>query len=165
MKDLFTLAAPFGLEAGYRYHRLYAGAFGTIAPTSATCGLISVHCTRMVYDAALEVRLYFVDTPWVESWLGAGVGWEVATVSYSGAAGTASGALGGYAFPLEIGVDGKTGPVTVGIFTSLTLAWFVTQSETPQPVGFRGSVGNASPHEWTTFGIRVGYDGFVRARK
>ncbi len=138
LSNLLQGAMPLWLDAGYRLNRQITlgvyGRFGVGFPAGALTG-----ATAYLIGFGAEGQYHLAPLKSLDPWVGLVAGYEIATLSYSGA----STSLSGIDFAnLQLGVDYKAG---FGPFLSFA-------------VGQYSSNGQSSTHEWLTLGVRGTYD-------
>jgi opacity protein-like surface antigen len=153
MSDLFTGALPIQIDLGYRFTpNLYLGAFYQFS-----IGFVSsaqeARCTANNWTSCsvgdMQFGLAFVYTflPYSSfaPYAGLGIGWEIATINYSGPGGSLSESVSGFQFArLIVGGDFRVGSgFRVGPFVNFSLGQFSGDT-----------IVNSSIHSWLQFGIK-----------
>jgi hypothetical protein len=162
MSDLFSGALPLQVDVGWRFTpNLYAGAFFqySIAFISskqdALCTLNNwTSCSgsdmQFGVDFVYTILPYATFAPYV----GLGLGWEIATLSYSGSNQSISESLSGFQFArILVGGDFRMGSAfRVGPFVNFSLGQFSSLSS-PNTAA-NGTISDKALHSWLQFGLK-----------
>ncbi len=162
MSDLFSGALPLQLDVGWRFTpNLYAGAFfqysfGFLSSLqNAACTANGwTSCTGGDMQFGLDFVYTFLPYATFAPYVGLGVGWEIATLSYSGSNQSISESVSGFQFArILVGGDFRVGSAfRVGPFVNFSLGQFSSLSS-PDPAA-NGTIANKALHEWLQFGIK-----------
>jgi hypothetical protein len=161
LQRLVTNAFAVTIDGGRRINRLlYLGGTFTVAPGTgmdADPACSQASCSKQDFQMAVEARFHFFFVGPFDFWAGGAVGWEVLMTHVSGQGGDASGTLSGPMGSLELGAEGRVGPVTLGPYYALSFGEYAFRSESPEPAGVSSSVTGGAVHEWNVFGLRGSY--------
>jgi hypothetical protein len=174
LADAVSSMLMLWLDLGYRVDpRLFVGVFfqyGSLAPN------LEQHpeCTGQFQCDAMDIRFGFnahvhlFPEAAFDPWLGAGVGYEIASAAQSG--GPADGRVDNhveYKGPeianLQAGGDWRFSPHwTLGPFAAFTLGrytgyWITNAKPPPDGPSIDGKLTGGGLHEWLMLGVRVGY--------
>jgi hypothetical protein len=162
MTDLYSGALPLQLDVGWRFNpNLYLGAFFQYSfafissKQSAACtvnGWTSCTGSNIQFGAVFVYTFlpYATFAPYVRL----GLGWEIATLSYSGSNQSISESVSGFQFArILVGGDFRVGSaIRVGPFVNFSLGQFSSLSSPNSSVN--GTITNKALHQWLQFGIK-----------
>jgi hypothetical protein len=164
LSDLETASVPVGIDAGYRFTRVfYLGgtaiwAPGTTPNAGGPCKSPGVSCAEHDAQVRLDARFYFAPEAHVTGWLALGIGWEFATFSQSTAATSSTAMLTGPIIPdVQLGFDVRGRSFSMGPYLGVTGSTFVTDSVTPAGAPSTW-IKDPTAHTWITLGLRASYD-------
>jgi hypothetical protein len=166
--DTFSGRVPFWLDAGYRIEpHLYVGLFlqlaiMTTADNSITgCGQGGITCSGHDLQYGVDVHVHILPERRFDPWVGAGFGYESATLSLADALGT-SGDLGftGWQYVnFQLGGDYKPKPnVGLGPFVTFSLGQYSRVSVRTGSSTQSEDLPSQTLHEWLTIGVRGAFD-------
>jgi hypothetical protein len=144
---------PIQIDVGYRFlPQLYVGLFaqyGIALPPNDQCQ----SCSGTVARLGIDAQYYFRPKAFLDPWAGLGVGYEIASITQSGAAAdnTTIKAHGLEFFELQAGLDLHAADhIRFGPYVGLSLGQYssITGESSVQ----------TSTHEWLTAGLRGQFD-------
>jgi hypothetical protein len=160
LNDLETATVPIAIDAGYRFSGAhYLG--GTIvwgpgiAPNAGATCPPQYSCFRQDAQVRFEARQYLDPSARWGWWLGAGVGWEVATFSQSRDGASVTRTFTGPVFAnLDLGVDARRDLPAIGPYLGVAVAEFVSQGLNPSSTPVSTWIPSPGLHAWITLGLR-----------
>jgi hypothetical protein len=163
LSDLETASVPLGIDAGYRFSKVfYLG--GTITwglgidPNSHRTCPATDSCWRQNAELRLDARFYFARERKVDWWTSLGTGWEVAAFSQSKQGNSVTSTLTGPVFAdVQFGFDWRRGYRTFGPYFGLSVAEFLTRGVNPSAVPESTWMPDPGVHTWITLGLRGSY--------
>jgi hypothetical protein len=173
MSNFMNGAVPLRVEAGWRFlspsifvGAYFAYAFASLAsasgslPDIAGCNNTGISCSGNVLEVGGEVHAHFLPEGTFDPWVGAGFGYEQATLNASGPGGSASLQVSGLDFlTLMLGGDFKAmGNLGIGPWVGLTLGQYNNISVNTPAQNNSQSITQTAMHEWVTLGLRGVYD-------
>jgi hypothetical protein len=152
LSNEFALLFPMTADVGYRLtpHWYLGGyfSFGFGTPPAATCPADATQCDQNDIRFGLEAKYLNAPTAFIDPWIGAGLGWEIANQSNDAGAGHSDGPE---FFHLRAGLDFDLGRHFFGgpeaMFT------FASFTENSAPKGTPIAL-----HDWFTLGVSIHYD-------
>ncbi len=155
--DLYGVMIPITIDIGYRLNpHWYVGAYLGIGYTTASIcaaeGTDAASCSETVYRFGAEVQYRILPRNWLQPWIAAGAGWEVANQFDSDAVdGASQFSISGLEFAhLTVGTDFRVlDRVRFGPYFETSFAEY--QKATSSNL-------NGYVHEWFIIGAMVRYD-------
>jgi hypothetical protein len=166
LSDLETASVPVGIDAGYRFTRVFTlGGTAIWAPgitpnAGGPCKTAGVSCAEHDAQVRLDARFTFAPEAKVTGWFALGLGWEFATFSQTNSGGASvTSTLTGPIFPdVELGFDVRGRQLAMGPYLGVTGSTFVTDGVSPSATPVSTWIHDATPHTWITIGLRATYD-------
>jgi hypothetical protein len=161
MSEGVRAAVPIQLEAGYRLlPSLTVGAFGAWGPAGAgsLCGEGS--CSASLTRAGVQASWQFGRVLGLSPWLGAGTGWEWASLESKVGGDKLTVTRSGWEWLLlQGGAEVKVAArFSVGPFVQLSLARYESQT-VKSPLGdASGGISHPANHSWLQLGVRGAFD-------
>jgi hypothetical protein len=162
MSDLFGGALPLQVDVGWRFTpSLYAGAFfqysiGFVSSKQTAACTVNGWTSCTGGDMQFGANFVYTFLPYAAfaPYVGLGLGWEIATLSYSGGNQSISESVSGFQFArILVGGDFRVGSAfRVGPFVNFSLGQFSSLSS-PNAAA-NGSITDKAIHSWLQFGIK-----------
>jgi hypothetical protein len=186
LNDALTGAFPLWLDAGYRFPRVFLGAYlqyaqgfmvqsdvagstyianGGIPASTSKCGSLGQTCNGFDVKYGIEVQYHTVPGGPFDAWLGYGIGAENLNVHPHGHVlpnlgnPEVSETLSLMALSpmvLQLGADYRLAHFGVGPFVMLDVGKYITESQST--AGVTLGLHDTALHEWLTFGVRGYFD-------
>ena len=162
MTDLFSGALPLQVDVGWRFTpNLYLGAFfqysfAFISSTQEAACTVNgwTNCTGSDMQFGANFVYTFLPYATFAPYVGLGLDWEIASLSYSGSNQSISESVSGFQFArILVGGDFRVGSAfRVGPFVNFSLGQFSSLSS-PNPDA-NGTIADKALHTWLQFGIK-----------
>jgi hypothetical protein len=122
------------------------------------CGMRGVSCSGHTVRAGVQGRWSFTSVPFVP-WVGAGLGWEWATVEGKEPAGTSHLSANGLELTLQGGGDYRVTPrLAVGPYVQLGLGRFRSGDAEVSGARSSGGIADKAFHGWLGLGLAGRFD-------
>jgi hypothetical protein len=158
---------PIQIDVGYRLTPAFtlggyfSAGYGIVGDAfSDDCDAADIDCSARVLRLGVQLDYAFKNvSPTMTPWLGAGIGYEWATLKGEQGSNEATESYSGFEFlNLQGGVDWKVGQFSVGPFAMLSIAQY-SDFDFESPAGdASGDIPNKSIHEWLQIGLRGRFD-------
>jgi len=162
LSDLYSGALPLQVDVGWRFTpNLYLGAFFQYSfafissKQSAACTVNGwTSCTGSNIQFGADFVYTFLPYATFAPYVGLGLGWEIAGLSYSGSNQSISESVSGFQFArILVGGDFRVGSAfRVGPFVNFSLGQFSSLSSPNSSAN--GTITNKALHSWLQFGIK-----------
>jgi len=155
---------PLWLDVGYRLNRnVLIGAYfqyGFFFVSSSFCRPPLESCSGHDIRTGAQAHFHLRPEASVDPWLGAGLGYEVATLTANGSENSASRANGGFEFfHAEFGIDFPTDRFRFGPFISASFGEYRTESiQNPAGPSRMYEIPSTGTHAFILLGGRAQYD-------
>jgi hypothetical protein len=160
LSDLYSGALPLQVDIGWRFTpNLYLGAFfqysfAFIASSQSTACTTNGWTSCSGGDMQFGVDFVYTFMPYAKfaPYVGLGLGWEIASLSYTAGSQSVSESVSGFQFArIIVGGDFRVGSAfRVGPFVNFSLGQFSSLSS-PNP---NATLGDKTIHEWLQFGVK-----------
>jgi hypothetical protein len=152
LSDEFALIFPVTVDVGYRltphwYVGGYFG-FGIGTPPASTCPADAVQCDQNDIRFGLEAKYLNAPSAFIDPWIGAGLGWEIANQSNDAGGGHSDGPE---FFHLRAGLDFDLGRHFFGGPEAMFTFASFTANDAPKGTPI-------TLHDWFTLGVSIHYD-------
>ena len=161
ISDGVTGKIPIWVDVGYRLSpALFLGGYFQYGigipkdcPTGASC---SVGVKRLGFEAVFHLMSDAGFNPWV----GAGLGYEWLSISYSGDGQTVDGGADGFEFlNLQLGGDfAVNDQFGIGPYAAFSVGQYDTRSISSGGATLSASIDDKAFHEWLQFGVKCTFD-------
>lgn len=158
---------PIWLDVGYRIiPNIYVGLYGQYGiafinkDNNTECKADGASCSASDFRFGVNAHYHFSPGQSVDPWVGLGIGYEIASTSFSSAAGDGSGSTKGFEFlNLQGGADFlATQGLGIGPFASFSLGQYGSSSATIGGQEISGDIEKTAMHEWLVIGVRGVYN-------
>jgi hypothetical protein len=162
MTDLYSGAMPLQLDVGWRFNpNLYLGgffqysfAFLSSAQNAACTANGWTSCSGGVMQFGADFVYTILPYATFAPYVGLGLGWEIASLSYTSASQSLSESVSGFQFArIIVGGDFRVGSAfRVGPFVNFSLGQFSSLSSPNSAAN--GSISDKAIHTWLQFGLK-----------
>jgi hypothetical protein len=165
LSDSYVGLLPFWLDAGYRLSpRVFVGAYfqyGLLFVASSLCEAPLDGCHGYDLRAGVDLHYHLRPDGPVDTWFGAGIGYESSALTIESTEQSASRTDSGLEYlNLQLGADFTLSDrIRAGPFATLTIASYTTESvENPDTPAKKYQIPSQETHNFLFLGLRVKYD-------
>ena len=165
LSESYVGLLPFWLDAGYRLSpRIFVGAYfqyGILFVTPSLCEAPLDSCHGYDLRAGIGAHYHLRPDGPVDTWFGAGIGYESSTLTIESTEQSASRTDSGLEYlNLQLGADFTISDrVRAGPFAALTIASYTTETvENPDTPAKKYEIPSPESHNFLFLGLRVKYD-------
>lgn len=167
LSDGIKAQIPIQIDVGYRIMPeltiggYFGAGYGIVGDAfSDECDANDIDCSARVLRLGLQLDYAFKNvSPTMTPWVGAGIGYEWATLKGEAGGEEATTTYKGFEFlNLQGGVDWKVGQFSIGPFAMFSIGQY-GKVDIETPLGDdSGDIENTAMHEWLQIGVRGRFD-------
>jgi hypothetical protein len=167
MSEFISGQIPIQIDVGFRVTPdltlggYFGAGYGLLGDAvDQECDDFDLDCSARVLRLGVQVDYAFrTVSPTMTPWIGAGVGYEWASVHQEDGSDELDSRVDGFEFlNLQGGVDWKVGGFSVGPFAMLTIAQYANFEQEGLGENISGDIDEKALHQWLQIGLRGRFD-------